>query len=66
MAALRGAAWKHDQELEKKLVQYVREGLKREEMLGFVKQNVGQYPWSIRSLDGRLSHSLIFSTLIEN
>lgn len=60
MAALCDASWKDDEELKEKLVQYVREGLKREEILSFVKENFGQYAWSVRSLDRRLRHFDIF------
>ncbi len=34
----------------------MKQGLKRSEMVDFLKQDFHQYPWSIRSLDRHLRH----------
>ena len=48
--------WDNDKALEDDLRKYVRENLKRQEILSFVTRDYSQYPWSIRSLDRRLRH----------
>ncbi len=50
------SSWKDDEKLTKDLDQYVRENLKRSEILDFVKQDFPEYAWSIATLDRRLRH----------
>jgi hypothetical protein len=49
-------SWKDDGKLKKDLDQYVRENLKRSEILDFVKRDFPEYAWSIATLDRRLRH----------
>ena len=49
-------SWKEDEELENDLKKYVARNLKRLEILDFMRQDYGQYPWSERTLARRLSH----------
>ena len=49
MALFRIATWKEDKLLKERMTQYVKEGLKREEILSFLKKDFDQYAWSIRS-----------------
>ena len=48
--------WDNDTALEDDLRKYVRENLKRAEILSFVRRDYSQYQWSLRSLDRRLRH----------
>ena len=51
------SSWKDDEKLKKDLDQYVRENLKRSEILDFVKRDFPGYAWSIvATLDRRLRH----------
>ena len=47
-------------ELQEKLKQYVKEALKREEILSFLRKDFSQYQWSIRTLDRRLRYFDIY------
>ena len=47
-------AWRKDLKLREDMERYVRQGLKREEALDFLKRDFPMYPWSIRSLERRL------------
>ena len=53
-------SWKGDVELQEKLKQYVKEALKREEILSFLRRDFSQYQWSIRTLDRRLRYFDIY------
>ena len=48
------SSWKDDDELKADLEQYVRQNLKRSEILDFVKRDFPEYAWSIATLDRRL------------
>ena len=48
--------WDNDTALEDDLRKYVRENLKRAEILSFVRRDYSQNQWSLRSLDRRLRH----------
>ena len=53
---IRNDSWKEDEDLEKILNQYVKEGLRREEILDFLSRDFPDYAWSIRTLDRRLQY----------
>ncbi len=52
----RCAKWKEDENLRKAMKEYVKQGLKREKALDFLRRDFPQYTWSVRSLDRRLRH----------
>ena len=54
------AAWADDNAFRSALESYVKQGLKRVEVLDFVQRDFPQYNWSIRSLDRRLRHFEIY------
>jgi hypothetical protein len=54
MAYLRNVDWKDDQSLKNDLEKYVKEDLRRKEMLDFLKRDYPQYAWSLSSLDRQL------------
>lgn len=58
-----------DERLKNNLNQYVKENLKRSEILDFVKRDFPEYPWSIATLDRRLRHFEIryinYATLLQ-
>ena len=51
---VRNIDWKDDEKLKQELSAYVSQGLKREEILDFVKRDYQEYTWSFRTLDRRL------------
>ena len=51
-ARIRNADLRLKQDLEK----YVRQGLKRDEILNFMLRDFGEYAWSLRTLDRRMRH----------
>ena len=51
---IRNPAWENDEDLRKDLEKYVRQNLRRNEMLDFVQLNYPMYAWSLRSLCRRL------------
>ena len=51
-----GSNWKDDETLRRDLDQYVRENLKRSEILDFEGRDFSEYAWSIATLDRRLRH----------
>ena len=53
MARMASSSWKDDEELKADLEQYVRQNLKRSEILDFVKRDFPEYAWSIATLDRR-------------
>ena len=57
----RNKSWARDQSLEEALRNYSRQGLQRIEILSFVVRDFGEYAWSLRSLDRRLSYFNIHS-----
>ena len=54
MAYFRSSTWTVDEDLKDQLIKYVSQGLKREEILDFVKRDFSHYTWSLRTLDRRL------------
>ena len=56
MAYFRNIEWKDDNSLKEELETYVRQGIKRAEILDFVKRDFSQYARSFRSLCRRLHH----------
>lgn len=48
--------WENDEELKEDLERYVKQNLKRKEILDFVSDKYPMYAWSIRTLCRRLSH----------
>lgn len=62
MAYFRNADWKEDHGLKSDLQKYVKEDLRRTEILDFVKRDFSQYAWSLSSLDRRMRHFEIYYT----
>ena len=54
MAYFRSNTWTVDEDLKDQLIKYVSQGLKREEILDFVKRDFSHYAWSLHTLDRRL------------
>ncbi len=48
--------WKDDEDLKNDLESYVKQNLKRTEVLDFVSKKYPMYTWSLRTLCRRLSH----------
>ena len=55
-ARVRNSDWQEDQDLKDDLVKYVRQSLRRKEILDFVKINYPMYAWSPRTLSRRLQY----------
>ena len=53
---IRNNDWENDEEMRQDLEKYVRQNLKREEILDFTIADYLMYAWSIRSLSRRLQH----------
>ena len=60
MADSRLATWKNDKTLRSEMQKLVKEGLKRSEIVDFLRKDFAQYPCSIRSLDHRLRYFQIY------
>lgn len=60
--ATRDGSWCEDVRLQEDLRKYVRQGMKRKEMLDFLKRDFPTYAWSIATLDRRLRYFNIFYT----
>ena len=56
MAYLRNVDWKEDQSLRNDLENYVKENLRRNEILDFLNRDYPQYAWSLSSLDRRMRY----------
>ena len=54
MAYIRNNNWKEDDILKSDLKKYVKEDLRRTEILDFMKRDFSQYAWSLSSLDRRM------------
>ena len=52
---IRNDSWNEGIMLKDDIIKYTKEGLKRSEMLRFLKREFAQYAWSLRSLDTRIS-----------
>ena len=50
-ARTRNASWMEILDLKEELQTYVRQGLKRDEILNFMERDFGDYAWSLRTLD---------------
>ncbi|CAB3987931.1 Hypothetical predicted protein [Paramuricea clavata] len=48
--------WENNENLKTDLDKYVRENLKKGEILDFVKHDYPDYPWSMATLSRRLGH----------
>ena len=53
---IRNKNWADVRSLEEALLNYDRQGLQRKEILSFMVRDFGEYAWSLRSLDRRLSY----------
>ena len=62
MASLRDIPWREDVRLQEDLRNYVRQNMKRKEMLDFLKRDFPTYAWSMPTLDRRLRYFNIFYT----
>ena len=62
MASLSDISWYEDVRLQEDLRNYVRQNLKRKEMLDFLRRDFPTYVWSIPTLDRRLRYFNIFYT----
>ena len=62
MASLGVISWCEDVRLQGDLRNYVRQNLKRKEMLDFLRRDFPTYAWSIPTLDRRLRYFNIFYT----
>ena len=62
--------WKSYQRLEHYLKIYLRQNLKRVEILDHMKRDFGDYNWSLRALARRLKElsvtSVIYETIVDN
>ena len=56
MADNRFSLWTEDTLLKEGMQKYVKQGLKREEAIDFLRKEFPQYAWSLRTLDRRLRH----------
>lgn len=54
--AAEAADWKNDEKLKDDLDRYVKQNLKRKEILDFVQKDFPEYSWSFRTLDRRLRY----------
>ena len=48
--------WKDDEDLQDDLRTYVKQNLRRQEVLDFVQQKYPNYPWSLRTLCRRIKY----------
>ena len=55
-ARIRNDAWKEDIDLKESLTKHIKEGLRREEVLDFLRRDFADYAWSLRTLDRRLRY----------
>ena len=53
---IRHDEWKTDLTLKSSMEKYVREGLRRAEVLSFLKRDFPNYAWSLRTMDRRIAH----------
>ena len=61
-ARTRNASWMEILDLKEELQTYVRQGLKRDEILNFMERDFGDYAWSLRTLDRWMRHFNICHT----
>ena len=48
--------WKDDEDLQHDLRTYVKQNLRRQEILDFVQEKYPNYPWSLRTLCRRMKY----------
>ncbi|RMX48520.1 hypothetical protein pdam_00008511 [Pocillopora damicornis] len=60
MTDRRSSSWKEVDLLKGELQKYVKQGLKREEAIDFLRKNFPQFAWSNRTLDERLRHFEVY------
>ena len=67
MAALRirNNNWQEDLSLKEALNEFVRQGLRPDEILDYMVRDFPDYAWSIRMLDRRLQYFEIFYTDVD-
>ena len=65
-ARTRKASWMKDLNLKEELQKYVRQGLKRDEILNFMERDFGDYAWSLQTLERRMRHFDIRHTNTDN
>ena len=53
---IRNKSWADVRSLKEALLNYNRQSLQRKEILSFMVRDFGEYAWSLRSLDRRLSY----------
>ena len=53
-ARIRNSDWQEDEGLKEAFTRYVKENLRRNEVLDFVSRDFSDYAWSVRTLDRRL------------
>ena len=58
---IRNKSWALDQSLKEALRSYRRKGLQRKVIQSFMVRDFGEYSWSLRSLDRKLSYFNIHS-----
>ena len=56
MAYIRNVHWKEDAILKSDLKKYVKEDLRRTEILDFMKRDFSLYAWSLSSLDRHMRY----------
>ena len=55
-SSYRNDAWQSDYQLEEEMKKFVKQGIKRKEILDFSRRDFPQYAWSVPTLDRRLRH----------
>ena len=53
---LRNDSWRNDRLLQEEMTKFVRQGIRRKELLDFMKRDFSQYAWSMPTLDRSLRH----------
>jgi hypothetical protein len=54
MAYFRNSSWLEDEQLKEDISKNIREGLQRAEIMDFLKRDLPQYAWSMRTLGRRI------------
>ena len=54
-ALIRNSDWEDDEQLKSDLQRYVKQNLRRREILDFVRQDFPEYAWSLGTLSRRLA-----------
>ena len=64
MTDRRSSSWKEVDLLKGELQKYVKQGLKREEAIDFLRKDFPKFAWSNRTLDERLRHFEVYCKFI--